>query len=118
MKTPHGVAQAWLGAFNRHDLEGLLALYADDCVHTSPKLRDRKPETQGLVTGKAALRDWWRDAFERLPKLHYQKVAITASIDRVVLEYVRQTPGEPDLSVAEVFEVKGGRIAASHVFHG
>ncbi len=109
---------AWLEAFNRHELEVLLALYADDCVHTSPKLRDRRPETKGLVAGKAALREWWHDAFERLPRLHYEKVAVTASPSRVVLEYLRQNPGEADLAVAEVFEVRDGRIAASHVYHG
>ena len=30
----------------------------------------------------------------------------------------RYAPGEPDMPVAEVLEVKGGKIVASRVYHG
>lgn len=112
------LARTWLARFNAKDLEGLLALYADDAVHTSPKLRDRQPETRGQVRGKDALRAWWADAFARLPGLEYRERAVTAGDDRVWLEYLRTVPGEPDLLVAELFIVRGGRIVESAVFHG
>jgi 8-oxo-dGTP diphosphatase len=112
------LARRWLAAFNRRDLEGLLALYADDAVHTSPKLRARQPETGGEVRGKAALRAWWDDAMRRLVGLEYREQHLTASGGRVFMEYLRVVPGEPDLVVAEVLVVRGGVIVASHVFHG
>lgn len=112
------LARRWLACFNARDLDGLLALYHDDAVHTSPKLRDRRPETNGEVRGSAALRAWWDDAMKRLPDLRYEERHITAELDRVFMEYLRTTPGEPDLIVAEVLVVQDGRIAASHVFHG
>ena len=61
------IAMHWFEAFNEHDLEKLLALYHNDAEHFSPKLKIRLPETQGLIRGKAALRSWWQDAFDRLP---------------------------------------------------
>jgi limonene-1,2-epoxide hydrolase len=112
------IARTWLAAFNAQDLDALLALYAEHAVHTSPKLRARQPETGGRVTGKAALRTWWQDAFARLPGLRYEETAITADDARVLLEYVRHAPNEPAMSVAEVFEVEGDRIVASRVYHG
>jgi ketosteroid isomerase-like protein len=112
------LARTWLAAFNRRDLDALLALYADHAVHTSPKLRDRHPETRGEVSGKAALAEWWRGAMERLPGLRYEEQHLTASDDRVFMEYLRHNPGEPSMAVAEVLVVKDGRIVASHVFHG
>jgi 8-oxo-dGTP diphosphatase len=112
------LARRWLEAFNTRDLEGLLALYAADAVHTSPKLRDRHPETNGEVRGVAALRTWWRDAMDRLPGLRYEPLHLTASGGRVVMEYLRTVPGEADLVVAETLVVRDGRIVASHVFHG
>ncbi len=113
------LAQRWLAAFNTKDLDALLALYQDDAVHLSPKLRDRRPETKGELRGVAALRAWWREALDRLPGLHYQATRLTAMEDRVVLEYVRHNPGDPDLLVAEVLEVgAGGQIRASRVYHG
>ena len=112
------IAERWLACFERRDLDGLLALYADDAIHTSPKIRARHPETGGQLRGKPALRAWWQDAFERLPALHYAPTSLTADAHRVVMEYVRQVPGEPDLPVSEVLEVAGGLIIASRVYHG
>lgn len=112
------LARAWLDAFNGRDLDRLLGLYADDAVHTSPKLRDRAPETKGEVRGKAALRAWWDGAMKRLPSLRYEARHLVASGDRVFMEYVRTVDGEPPMTIAEVLVAKGGRIVASHVYHG
>lgn len=112
------IAQDWFAAFNAHDLEALLALYADDAEHYSPKLKMRRPETRGHITGKAALRDWWRDAFDRLPTLRYEVRKLTADDDQVFMEYTRHVEGEEDLRVGEVLEVRSGRIIASRVYHG
>jgi hypothetical protein len=112
------IARRWLHCFEMRELDGLLALYADEAVHTSPKIRLRHPETGGFLIGKSALRAWWGDAFTRLPGLMYVEQTITASSERVFMEYVRKSPGEPDLPVAEVLEVQGGLIVASRVYHG
>jgi ADP-ribose pyrophosphatase YjhB (NUDIX family) len=114
----HELARAWIAAFNARDLEALLALYADDAVHHSPKLRARRPESGGNVRGKEALRAWWADSFDRLPGLHYEKRRVTASGDLLFLEYDRSLPGEATLAVAELFVVRAGLIAESRVYHG
>ncbi|MCD6012110.1 MAG: hypothetical protein K0Q79_1972 [Flavipsychrobacter sp.] len=112
------IAQQWFAAFNEHNLEKLLSLYDDNAQHYSPKLKIRQPETNGHVTGKAALRAWWRDAFDRLPTLRYEPTTITANNDRVFMEYIRHVEHEADMLVAEVLEIKDGVIVASRVYHG
>ncbi|MGG7034995.1 MAG: nuclear transport factor 2 family protein [Flavobacterium sp.] len=112
------IAYRWFDAFNNHNLEQLLSLYDDEAEHFSPKLKIRKPETNGLVTGKDALREWWRDAFDRLPTLNYQVTSLTANEERVFMEYIRKVEGEEDMLVAEVLVVKDGAIIASRVYHG
>lgn len=112
------IAMQWFAAFNAHDLEALLALYADDAEHYSPKLKVRIPETNGLVAGKPALRSWWRDAFDRLPTLRYEVRNLTADDEQVFMEYTRHVEGEEDLRVGEVLEIRGGVIVASRVYHG
>lgn len=112
------IATRWFAAFNAHDLDALLSLYAEDAEHYSPKLKARRPETKGLVRGKAALRDWWRDAFERLPSLRYEVVKLTADDEQVFMEYVRHVDGEEDLRVGEVLAIRDGMIVASRVYHG
>ena len=100
------------------DIDALVALYAADARHFSPKLRILRPESGGCIRGRAELREWWADAFVRIPALRYVESRITAQPGRMVLEYVRSAPGEPDLLVAEVFEVADGLIRESRVYHG
>jgi limonene-1,2-epoxide hydrolase len=116
--TPEALGRAWLDAFNAHDVQRLVSLYADGCTHTSPKIRLAYPETGGKLHGPAALFAWWSDALKRIPQLRYELVCLTANDERVVLEYLRHAPNEAPLLVAEAFDVKDGRIVASRVFHG
>ena len=115
---PIAAAREWLRAFNARDLDGLLALYAEDAVHLSPNLRARKPETGGRVAGRANLRAWWEDSFRRLPGLKYEAAVITADRSRAWIEYRRVAPGEPVRSVAEVLILRKGRIVESRVYNG
>lgn len=112
------IATKWFAAFNEHNLENLLSLYDDNAQHFSPKLKIRMPETQGLIKGKQALREWWKDAFDRLPSLQYEVIKLTADEEQVFMEYIRHVDGEEDLSVGEVLQIKNGLIVFSRVYHG
>ena len=112
------IAMLWFEAFNAHNLEKLLSLYDDDAEHFSPKLKIIRPDTEGLISGKDALRNWWHDAFNRLPSLNYKVTSLTSNLDRVFMEYVRTVENEETMFVAEVLEIKEGRIIASRVYHG
>jgi predicted SnoaL-like aldol condensation-catalyzing enzyme len=112
------IAYKWFDAFNQHNLEQLLSLYDDQAQHFSPKLKIRKPETNGFVIGKEAMREWWKDAFDRLPTLHYKVTSLTSNSDRVFMEYVRNVEGEEEMLVAEVLEIRDAKIILSRVYHG
>ncbi len=112
------IANQWFDAFNAHHLENLLSLYAENAKHYSPKLKARLPETKGLIEGKDVLRNWWQDAFERLPSLRYELIQLTADDQQVLMEYTRHVAGEVDLAVAEVLQIEKGRIVFSRVYHG
>lgn len=112
------IATRWFEAFNEHNLEKLLSLYDEQARHYSPKLKVRQPETKGLIKGKAALRAWWQDAFDRLPTLKYEVVKLTADEEQVFMEYTRSVDGEEPLSVGEVLQISNGLIVYSRVYHG
>jgi hypothetical protein len=95
---------------NNHNLDLLLSLYDVDAEHFSPKLKIKKLETNGLVKRK--------QAFEQLPTLHYKVTSLTANESRVFMEYVSTVQGENDMLVAEVLEIREGRIVFSRVYHG
>ena len=112
------IAFRWFEAFNNKQLEKLLSLYENDAQHFSPKLKIHQPETKGLVVGVEAMRVWWQDAFDRIPTLKYELTSLTANSDRVFMEYVRKVEGEENMLVAEVLEIRDGKIIKSRVYHG
>ena len=112
------IAHLWFEAFNAYNLEKLLSLYDDEAQHYSPKLKIRHPETNGFISGKAALRAWWQNSFDSLPTLQYKVTSLTSNSDRVFMEYVRSVENEDDMLVAEILEIRDGKIIASRVYHG
>ena len=112
------IAKKWFEAFNSHNLDDLLYLYHESATHFSPKLKIRKPETNGLIKGKSELRIWWKDAFDTLPTLYYKVTSLTSNNNRVFMEYIRHVLGEEDLQVGEVLQIKNGLIIFSRVYHG
>src|SRR3954462_2340423 len=112
------IARRWLGCFESKDVDALVSLYSEAARHTSPKLRLSRPETGGQIRGRAELRAWWAEAFARLPRLRYLERTLTADSARVWMEYTRSVPGDPDLPVAEVLEIRDGLIHESRVYHG
>ena len=112
------IAFKWFAAFNEHDLEKLLSLYDDRAQHYSPKIKIKSPESTGLISGKDALRNWWKYAFDNIPTLKYEVKSLTSNEYRVFMEYIRKVEGEPDLMVAELLMIEDNKIVFSKVFHG
>jgi ketosteroid isomerase-like protein len=117
MKKPIDIAHLWFEAFNSQNLEQLISLYDEDAQHYSPKLKLRQPETNGLISGKEALKEWWQDAFTRLPSLRYKPTKFIANENSVFVEYTREVDQEDSLQVGEVLEIENNLIIFSRVYH-
>jgi ketosteroid isomerase-like protein len=114
---PADVVRAWVDAFNRGDLEAILALYSDDIRTESPLLLKLRPEGPPRLEGKAALRDYFSRALagaSRPPA--FTPLHLLASGDVVILEYDREAPHGGSPGVAERFIVHDGKIVESRVF--
>lgn len=103
----------WIAAWNRHDLQAVMAMIADDVVFESPFLVHMYGEPSGRLRGKRALRGWFERAlanpdFRIDPPLH-----VFTCVDSIVL--VERVNGT---LAANVFTLDAaGRIARSAV-HG
>ncbi len=112
------IAHKWFEAFNNQNTDQLLSLYDDHAEHFSPRLKEKNPESTGILKGKKEMQTWWESAFEDLPTLQYKVTSLTANSDRVFMEYIRIVNGEKDLLVAEVLDIKEGMIIFSRVYLG
>ena len=57
-----------LEAFNRHDLDGIMSFFTEDCVLNMP----RGPTPEGMrAVGRDAVRALLATRFEGIPDIHY-----------------------------------------------
>ncbi|WP_395308193.1 nuclear transport factor 2 family protein [Mycobacterium sp. AMU20-3851] len=80
-------AQDWVNAWNRHDVEAVLAHFHDDVVFTSPVAERVVPVSAGVLRGKDALRDYWVTALAQLPDLHFDIVGVYRGVSTLVINY-------------------------------
>lgn len=79
---------AWMRAWNDHDLDAILDHYADDIEFTSPFVAALNDDPSGIVRGKEELRAYFARALERFPDLRFTPLDVLAGVDSVTLSYV------------------------------
>jgi len=80
-------AQAWLQAWNNHDIEGVLSHFSEDVEVTSPMIKIATQGTESRLLGKEAVREYWTIALSRFPELKFELICITEGVDSVALYY-------------------------------
>ena len=81
------LGREWITAWNSHDLERILALYAEDAEMTSDRIQVLGLAESGTLRGKENLRVYWGRAFQLLPNLHFDLIDTYVSPDSVVVFY-------------------------------
>jgi ketosteroid isomerase-like protein len=80
-------AADWIAAWNRHDLDVILAHYADDVVFHSPRIAVVMGEAVDLVAGKPALARYWGRALAGSPDLHFTFERLYVGSDSLTITY-------------------------------
>jgi ketosteroid isomerase-like protein len=102
-------------AFNRHDVDAVMAAMTDDCVFesTAPPLGERH-------TGQRAVRAAWDDFFTSTPTAHFDSEDVIATGDRCVVQW-RFTWDNNDGSTGtvrgvDVLRVRDGKVAEKFAY--
>lgn len=111
-------AESWIDAWNRRDIERVLAMYADDLSFTSPTALD--VIGRATVVGKGDLRAYWQKALERITDLRF-------ALDRIIWDgearelgivYTRYMHGTSK-RVVETFRFDAeDHVVTTEVLHG
>jgi hypothetical protein len=103
-------AREWVKAWNDHDLEAILAHYADDVVFHSPRIRVVTGKDVDTLNGKAALRDYWGKALDLARDLYFEVDQVFAGSDALTILYTNHR----QQAVAETFVFGAdGKVARS-----
>jgi steroid delta-isomerase-like uncharacterized protein len=101
------LAQEWLNAWNAHDLEAIMAHYAEDITFYSPFIRQLNNDPAGRIQGKADLRAYFQRALTAYPDLKFEPYHVMEGVDSIVIYY----KSVKDLLAAEMMLVnKEGKV--------
>ena len=90
LRTQHEaerLAHEWVDAWNRHDLDAIMAHYADDVVFTSPFVTVLAKDPSGTLRSASALRAYFARALETFPTLHFELLDVLIGVSSVTLYY-------------------------------
>lgn len=86
-QQPREFAENWIKAWNRHDLDAVLAHFSDDFEFSSPFISQFAGVPTGRLIGKEAVRAYWQAALSHLPDLHFELVHVFSGVDCITILY-------------------------------
>lgn len=97
-------------AFNRHDVDAVMAAMTEDCVFDST----RPPPDGERIQGQAAVRAFWTEFFRRSPQARFTTEELFAAGDRCVVRWVYHWVRDGQaghVRGVDIFRVRDGKIA-------
>ncbi|MEU6432562.1 nuclear transport factor 2 family protein [Microbispora sp. NPDC046973] len=83
---------SWVTAWNAHDVDAVLAHFAEDVTFRSP-VAAQLVGGDGTIRGKAALRAYWTEGLRRIPDLRFEVLGSYVGVDCLVVNYRNQKGG-------------------------
>jgi ketosteroid isomerase-like protein len=102
--------QRWADAWNRRDLEAVLAHVHERCLFTFPVAQSTGFAADGVVRGKADIRRYWTLALAGNLDLKFTITTIYRGSDTLIIGYRNQHSVER----AEVLVFEAGRVVRGH----
>lgn len=83
---------SWVTAWNAHDLDAVLAHFAENVTFRSP-IAAQLLGGDGIIQGKAALRAYWAEGLRRIPDLRFEVLGSYVGVGCLVINYRNQRGG-------------------------
>jgi len=108
-------ARDWVETWNSHDLERVLAHYADDFEMTSPLIVQRFAIVDGKLRGKDAIRRYWAQGLASTPELRFKLIDVIVGVSSVAIVYESVTLARTVVEYIQLNEKRlGVRAEALH----
>lgn len=112
----------WQTTIVQKDVDGLIALYAEDAIFETPAilvtLTDRK---EGVLRGRGEIRSFFEAGFRKLGNelsRWYRTGEFFSNGRQLIWEYPREAPKGDQVDLVEVMDIANGLIAHHRVYWG
>jgi ketosteroid isomerase-like protein len=113
------IHHAWNAALEAEDIEGAAALYAEDATIESPLIRYLLNTDEGIIRGRAAIRDFLPTVFKHQPEeRRTHRNPVFTDGETLMWEYPRATPDGDQMDFTEVMQFRDGLIQRHRVYWG
>ena len=111
-------AEDWAQAWNRRDVESVLAHFRDDIILASPTAL--VVTGSPVVYGKAALRSYWTEALARTESIRFSVIRVLWDPARreLAIIYLAEIDGRSGTVSENLLFGDDGLVATAEVFHG
>jgi steroid delta-isomerase len=111
-------AEEWAQAWNRRDVESVLAHFQDDIIFASPTAL--AVTGSPVVHGKDALRTYWTTALGRIGSIQFSvmRVLWDAASRELAIIYLADIDGRSRTVSENLIFDQDGLVATAEVFHG
>jgi hypothetical protein len=82
-----GFAQDWVEAWNSHEMDRIMAHYDEQVILISPVALNLLKSGDGVVRGKAALREYFLRGIQAYPALHFELIDVLWGVETIVVYY-------------------------------
>ena len=107
-------ARSWVQAWNSHNLDAVMSHYAQDVVLTSPTAAKLLNDPSGAVTGKEALRSYFKRGLEAYPNLTFELLDVMWGLSSIVLFYKNQNGTKSGEFMEVDADLKVTRVVANY----
>lgn len=116
------IYEAWHERARTGDVEGLLALYAQEAILETPLIPVLLDDTpRGVLQGQAALRRFFEEGTRRRPNelVRWYRTGTYLCDGRTLFwEYPRTLPGGEQIDIAEIMAIADGLIQHHRIYWG
>lgn len=110
------IVQSYNDAFNRGDVDGVMAAMTDDCVVETPM----PPPDGTRIQGQDAVRALWNEFFQSASSMEFNTEDLFASDDRCLVQWTFKWVGQDNqpgsVRGVDLFKIKDGKVAEKLVY--
>ena len=116
------IYERWHETITARDLDGLMALYAEDAMLETPLILATLPDrAKGILKGRTEIRPFFEAGLSKLQKnlaRWYRTELFFSNGRQLTWEYPRETPHGDQIDLVEVMDIANGLIACHRVYWG